>query len=145
MATSSWRFSDDQSNKYVCSICGQFARTSFQGVLRHIGEVHSFNPNFHITCGLGPDKCPETYTKYDSFRSHVYRKHREELKTSMVCPGEQVIDARNHTGRGTVHTHPLHQQDDDLFSQSAPTMDVSVKHAAALFILKSMGEKNITG
>ena len=141
MATSSSVSSSDKSNKYVCSLCGQFARTSYKGVLRHIAEIHSFNPNFHITCGLGPDKCPETYTKYDSFRSHVYRKHREELTTSTICAREPVLDTGHNNGRATP---PLHQQHDDLFIRSAPTMDTTVKHAAAMFILKSMEERKIS-
>ena len=136
--------SSHRRNKYVCPLCGQFARTSYQGVLRHIGEVHSFNPNFHITCSLGPEKCPETYTKYESFRSHIYRKHREELKTSSFCHGELVQDDTNDTETPTVYTPPLDQEDDDLISQSAPTVDISVKRAAAMFILKSMEEWKIS-
>ena len=55
-------------SKYVCPFCRQFARRSYHGILRHIGEVHSFNPDFHVVCGLGPEKCPATYTKYTSFK-----------------------------------------------------------------------------
>ena len=65
---------------YVCTICDQFRGTSFAAVLRHIGTSHRYDPGLSIRCGI--DLCPETYTKFESFRSHVYRKHRDVLHLS---------------------------------------------------------------
>ena len=62
---------------FVCTICDQFAGRSFASVLRHIGSIHRFDPGLSIRCGI--KACPETYTNFESFRSHVYRKHRDIL------------------------------------------------------------------
>ncbi len=63
--------------KWNCTICNRFAAQHFLAVLRHIGQVHQFEPNFQVKCGL--DGCPLRYTSYPSYRSHVYRKHRNVL------------------------------------------------------------------
>ena len=143
-----WISSGKRGNKYVCPVCGLFAWTSYQDVVRHIELVHSFNSNFHITCSLVPHNCPKTYTKYESFRPQVYRKHREELKVSTVYTGELEQDDENYAGSNaggnTVHDPLFDQEDEDLISQSAPTVDMSVKRAAAMFILKSMEERKIS-
>lgn len=49
-------------------------------LVQHIGLIHAHEANFTITCGL--DDCQSTFTKHESFRRHVYRKHRE----SVSCP-----------------------------------------------------------
>ena len=65
--------------KYKCQICEEFARDTYPPVLQHIGEVHGFEPNFHVVCVITLDStqavCPATYTNHGSFRSHVYTKH----------------------------------------------------------------------
>ena len=63
---------------YTCSVCNYFGGQSFSAVLRHMGEIHRYDPNLRIRCGI--DCCPQSYTNFDSFRSHVYRKHRDVLK-----------------------------------------------------------------
>lgn len=62
---------------FFCSICNLFGGNSFSAVLRHMGEIHRYDPGLVILCGIG--RCPQTYKNYESFRSHVYRKHREVL------------------------------------------------------------------
>ena len=64
----------------VCSLCNQFGGPSFGAVLRHIGEIHRYDPGLHIRCGI--NRCPQTYCNFESFRSHVYRKHQNELHTT---------------------------------------------------------------
>ena len=54
-----------------------FGGNSFSNVLRHIGQVHKFDPGLKIYCGI--DGCPVSYTNFESFRSHVYRKHPQTL------------------------------------------------------------------
>ncbi len=61
----------------MCSICNLFGGNSFSAVLRHIGEIHRHDPALNIRCGI--QRCPQTYNNYESFRSHVYRKHRDVL------------------------------------------------------------------
>lgn len=45
-------------------------------LIQHIGLIHAHEANFNITCGL--DDCQSTFTKYESFRRHAYRKHRDK-------------------------------------------------------------------
>ncbi len=44
-------------------------------LIQHVGLVHNHEPNFSITCGL--NNCKSSFTVYESFRRHVYRKHRK--------------------------------------------------------------------
>lgn len=41
--------------------------------LDHIKEVHSYLPGFSIVCGMYG--CPRSYTKFVTFRTHVYAAH----------------------------------------------------------------------
>lgn len=62
---------------FLCSICHQFASPTFGGVFRHVGSVHAFEYNFNVRCGISG--CEATFKKFSSWRSHIYRKHRQEL------------------------------------------------------------------
>ena len=73
---------------FVCSICNYFGGQSFSSVLRHIGEVHRFDPGLVIRCGI--DRCPETYKNFESFRSHVYRKHRDVIHPVSMPTSDHV-------------------------------------------------------
>ena len=74
------------ATKWKCSLCNEFSAQDFRGVMRHIGQVHQFEPNFQVKCGL--DGRAMRYTAYNSFRSHVYRRHRELLGDSLIDPQE---------------------------------------------------------
>ena len=74
--------------KYNCSICNRFAAASFLPVLRHIGQVHQYEANFQVKCGL--DSCPCLYRTYNSFKSHVYRKHRSAMTEEDVVMSENM-------------------------------------------------------
>ena len=82
---------------FTCPICNLFGGNSFASVLRHIGEVHRFDPGLTIRCGI--ERCPQTYSNYESFRSHVYRKHRHVLhstvSTTDASRSESSIDISN--------------------------------------------------
>ena len=73
------------NKKFNCSLCGKFAAIKFLPVLRHIGEVHQYEPGFQVKCGL--DDCQKLYQSFSSYRSHMYKKHRSfvlgELDTSL--------------------------------------------------------------
>ena len=68
------------SRMYVCTICNLFGGNNFAAVLRHIGELHRYDPGLVIRCGI--DCCPQTYNNFESYRSHVYRKHRYALHSN---------------------------------------------------------------
>lgn len=44
-------------NRYIRPICHTFAVRSFSSVWKYIGSVHSWEPNFNITCGI--EGCPK--------------------------------------------------------------------------------------
>ena len=45
-------------------------------------KTHRFDPNLSIKCGI--NSCSERYKNYESFRSHVYRKHKEVINPARV-------------------------------------------------------------
>lgn len=78
---------------FICSICNLFGGKTYATVLRHIGEIHRYDANLNIRCGI--NYCPQTYNNYESFRSHVYRKHRDVLVShdSAIDTGEENATA----------------------------------------------------
>ena len=122
---------------YVCTICDKFAGRSFAAVLRHIGSSHRYDPGLRIRCGI--KSCPETYTVFESFRSHVYRKHREELH---LDPRET-----SHPGNGgeellTVSDPPL---GDEIGEESSIVDQAAIlQSSAAKFLLKAKEECKLT-
>ncbi len=78
------------SNVWFCPLCEWFAGASMKAVVRHIGANHAHEAGFHVCCGI--DGCPRTYKKFDSYRHHLYKIHRDVLDVSSVCyndPEEQ--------------------------------------------------------
>lgn len=132
------------SNVFVCTICKSFASKSYRSGLNHIGNIHRFGPSKQIRCDI--DGCPPSYTteNFNSFRSHVYRKHRDVLflnETGSACHesernSESSSDLQWHGDTGTHHNAPPNN-DQEL---SGPVM----KKAAALFLLKTLEERKIT-
>ncbi len=65
-----------RSAKMPCLFsCPKCSRRTFTIIklIQHIGLIHAHEANFSITCGL--NDCQRSFTKYESFRCHVYRKH----------------------------------------------------------------------
>lgn len=56
---------------FSCCYCSSFDGSSFKKLLNHIKFIHSHEPNFLITCG----DCAQSFKKFNSFRSHLNRKH----------------------------------------------------------------------
>ena len=114
----------------VCYIYNQFGGCSFRSVLRHIGEVHKHDPYFFIRCGIV--HCPQTYKNYDSFRSHVYRKHRDALCLTTTQENRNVVSANEFV-------------DDPYFEETnrQPSLDFSMQERAAKFVLKAREEYRI--
>lgn len=122
------------SKKFECQICRKVSRKCYLGILQHIREVHSFEPDFHILCGL--DGCPATYNVYESFRSHVYKKHRELLTSNNSCnQGVAAEDtaASDSGGQDTVEASGDNDIDDDSYDEVL----VDNIRVAAMFILRT--------
>lgn len=58
---------------FSCQYCADFSVRTFQKLLRHIKFIHSNEPNFCISCG----HCGQSFKKFESFKSHLRRKHKE--------------------------------------------------------------------
>lgn len=61
---------------FSCPKCSRRTFTIIK-LIQHIGLIHAHEANFSITCGL--NDCQRSFTKYESFRCHVYRKHKNTV------------------------------------------------------------------
>lgn len=59
---------------FSCPYCAECNAITFKKLLRHIRFVHSCEPNFSVSCGV----CNQTFRKFESFKSHLRRKHNGE-------------------------------------------------------------------
>lgn len=66
----------ESNHLYRCPCCDYFA-LKLTLVVAYLGAVHSAEPNFRVNCGVGD--CSEVYTKVTSYRTHLYRLHRDAL------------------------------------------------------------------
>ena len=73
-----------QTMVVLCWLCFKVAAATLKGILKHIGTIHSCEPNFSITCGV--HSCPRRYSNFFSFKKHLYRKHRAELELQEFTP-----------------------------------------------------------
>ncbi|XP_049328494.1 uncharacterized protein LOC125787802 isoform X1 [Astyanax mexicanus] len=83
--------------------CPKCPRRTFTLVklIQHIGLVHAHKAHFSITCGI--NDCCSTFSKYHSYRRHVYRKHKhsvfpspgsnEEVNEESVVEQDNTFDA----------------------------------------------------
>nr|XP_037286457.1 uncharacterized protein LOC119179483 [Rhipicephalus microplus] len=62
-----------------CPRC-PFSSPQFTKIVSHIGLAHSAEPGFRIFCGIGG--CANTYKIFSSYRSHLYRQHKDVLEES---------------------------------------------------------------
>lgn len=120
---------------FVCSVCNLFGGNTFNTVLRHIGEYHRHDPGLTIRCGI--DRCPQRYTNYESFRSHVYRKHRSTLHIAST--------AIQGLGGNLLHDHDENSSEDisEDGSISCESTSTSLHHNGAKFILKTREQYRI--
>lgn len=109
-----------------CWICHSFAAPSLKAIIRHIGSVHSNDPNFNVCCGI--QGCSRRYKNYHSFRRHFYRKHHNSTVT------------RNNT----TYSNDLSTEDEDENASSGIHDDLheailnpNINKQRALFVLKT--------
>ena len=128
---------------YVCTICNLFAGKSFSTVLRHMG-THRYDPGLHIRCGI--NSCTEHYKNFESFRSHVYRKHREALvNVSRQAPLNDRLDQEESGRNGDLEIDGWGNDMNDMeHEETVAKCDYDPKRLAALFLLKTREERKIT-
>ena len=114
----------------VCWICYNFAGTSLKRVIRHISSVHSHDANFRVLCGI--NCCPRVYTKFSSFKKHLYRHHKAELHDASFL--------RDTTGVGnSEYDVPVEDIPEEHFlvdNEVDAAVVLSEKKVGALFLLK---------
>ncbi len=115
---------------FVCCLCNSFGGNSFSSVLHHIGEIHRHDPNLTIDCGI--EGCPQTYKRFESFRSHVYRKHRY-VQPEPPQPNVRSSSSFNHLNQ----TPPLDPPSNNF---SAASINA---HVGGKFIMKTREVYNI--
>ena len=129
---------------YVCTICNLFAGKSFSTVLRHMG-THRYDPGLRIRCGI--NSCTDQYKNFESFRSHVYRKHREALiNASNPAPTQAITNGRlGQEESGTDGDLQMDGWGNDLMEfEKKRYVDADPQRLAALFLLKTREERKIT-
>ena len=119
--------------KFVCTICNAFTHSSFRAVFRHMG-THRADPNLHIACGI--DSCAATYKNLDSYKKHIYRRHRE------VLTFERVQDQSENVEDEDIFD-PFTPPEAERESITRPRGD-EAKREAALFLLKTKEERKVT-
>ena len=119
-------------SKFSCPLCDKYASHSFCPVLRHIGQVHQFEPGFAITCGL--DGCPNKYTSFYGYKTHLYRKHR----AFVMLQNPAAVELQD----GTVPTAPAESGNQDtryvIFMYSTYIIDTNQVHTYAIYSTMSL-------
>ena len=90
-----------------CNLCG-YLTPDLKSHIGHLRSVHKDDPSFSITCGLG--RCPERFTRFAAYNTHIYRKHRGELGLQgALAPAtdpQPEITIQKSTESITVHETP---------------------------------------
>lgn len=61
---------------HCCPIC-EFTTSTLAQWFSHLRSAHSSDPSFLVTCGI--DGCKNTYSKFSSLNTHVYRHHKHRM------------------------------------------------------------------
>ena len=106
----------------TCSHCHQFSALKMSSVLRHIGRVHSHDPDFRMVCGI--NDCPRTFRGYYSFRKHLHRSHPDVFKDNIKVSNPVQMEQNYHKFEGEAES-------------SVENETVKRLHSPALFLLKA--------
>ncbi len=113
-------------------------------IIQHVGLVHNHEPNFRITCGL--NNCKSSFTVYESFRRHVYRKHRKLVLPHDDMDATEYMDNDNDFENMDCHndlenTNELQPRTDEMPPPRRNELLTNFKENLFSFILKCR-EKN---
>ena len=109
--------------------------------MHHVFDTHSNEPNFKFACNI----CSQTFTKYSSMTSHLYRKHRGQAHQSSVAATD---DQEPPTSIAEIQ-HTLAEMDENSAEIDGSSAEVdaqslqaerslpcnSLQRSAALFLL----------
>ena len=71
----------------LCPLCG-YSCPSVLKTLSHLRVLHSSDPRFCVTCGLGG--CASSFKTFTALYSHVYRRHPGTVKRRRVDTALEV-------------------------------------------------------
>lgn len=116
---------------YNCSLC-DFAVPTKPMLLSHIRLIHSNDPRFVVTCGIGG--CVYTAKRFSTYYSHIYRKYPNSgyisRKTSEI---ERLVSPEHEHLPDNLFT----QYNEGIGVESTVGRDDEVqRRSSALFILK---------
>ena len=136
------------SGARTCPFCN-FRVMNFSAFLSHLRFVHDNDPDFFLTCGIGG--CGKTYRKLASYRTHVYRHHKDSISSSFSyqsvesLPADNVNDVSDPTSvsetlldlpRTTDTSTPCSSNQSEHHEQLSD-LDINIQQkASALFLLK---------
>ena len=80
---------------FCCQVCSAFASPTFAAVLRHICTTHATDEQLALVCPIRGCPRQNPYSNFESFRSHVYTKHRDVLKGRLSRPSHEELQESN--------------------------------------------------
>lgn len=75
---------------HLCPICN-FTTSTLTQWFSHLRSAHSSDPSFRVTCGI--DGCKNTYSKFSSLNTHVYRHHKQRMCGDTLNSGPSQTDS----------------------------------------------------
>ncbi|XP_049519397.1 uncharacterized protein LOC125943886 [Dermacentor silvarum] len=115
-----------------CSMCPFFS-CQLARVITHVRRVHSAEPNFNVYCGI--EGCANKYTNFNSYRSHLYRHHRNLLEENSRILQQRRAEQPAVGGNSDVQNREQFPQAMDcadgsanVFSERPSADDLSSEH-----------------
>jgi len=121
---------------FRCCYCASFAGNTFKKLLSHIKFIHSHEPNFTIACG----DCGQSFQKFNSFKSHIQRKHNWNKNEDRAQIDEDVdIEEDNvNSSDNEVHAEGFEEE------EGPNNMVEKMTRFLALFLLKTKEENQLS-
>ena len=105
---------------------------TYKKVVRHLGTVHAHESAFYVECCV--PGCPRTYTNFHSYKSHLYKKHRDVID----LPSTSETNDTFLPSTTEIET-PIPQSNTCTSEPDLPVVSTSTlrQREAALFIFKA--------
>lgn len=92
-----------------------------------MGAVHAHEANFRVTCGIA--SCPRSFTNFHTYKSHLYKRHREILQVSESA-AQELVGSEDGTDLTVMEAEEMSPQHE--------------KKEMALFVLKALAISKIS-
>ena len=124
---------------FQCCYCSSFAGNTFKKLLSHVKFIHSHEPNFTIACG----DCGQSFRKFNSFESHIQRKHNANILADRQENDVAIEDNCN----DNLDANSSDEEDraEDVIEEEQPKNFVNeMTRCFALFLLKNKEENQLS-